>query len=83
MKRSSVSIAKDRLKVLVVSDRVRCAPDAYEKICRELYQTLSKYIELTPEEFDVSITRAQIHITLTGEKHEATEKNKTLSYKGL
>lgn len=69
LKRSSVSIAKDRLKVLVVSDRVHCKPDAYENICRELYQTLSKYIEITPEEFDVSMTRTHIHIKLIGEKH--------------
>lgn len=69
VKKSSVSIAKDRLKVLVISDRVHCNPDAFDKICRELYQTLSKYIEITPEEFDVSITRTHIHITLTGEKH--------------
>lgn len=69
LKRSSVSIAKDRLKVLVISDRVQCKPDAYEKICHEMYQTLSKYIEITPEEFDVSITRTHIHIKLTGEKH--------------
>ncbi len=69
VKKSSVSIAKDRLKVLVISDRVHCNPDAFDKICHELYQTLSKYIEITPEEFDVSITRTHIHITLTGEKH--------------
>lgn len=69
LKRSSVSVAKDRLRTLVVSDRVHCNPDAYEHICRELYQTLSKYLELTPEEFDVSITRTHIHIKLTGEEH--------------
>lgn len=68
LKRSSVSIAKDRLKVLVISDRVHCQPDAYDRIQQELYQTLSKYIELTPEAFDVSITRTHIHIKLTGEE---------------
>lgn len=67
VKRSSVRIAKDRLKVLVVSDRMKCQPDAYEKMNRELYQVLSKYMEITPEEFDVSYTRTQIHIKLTGE----------------
>ena len=69
VKKSSVKIAKDRLKVLVISDRVHCNPDSYEKICRELYQSLSKYLEITPEEFDVSITRTHIHIKLAGEKH--------------
>ena len=67
--KSSVAIAKDRLKVLVISDRVQCTPDAYGRICSELQQTLSKYIEITPEDFDVSITRAHIHLKITGEKN--------------
>ena len=68
VRRSSVRIAKDRLKVLVGTDRMQCKPDFYEKISRELYQTLSKYIEITPEEFEVSYTRTHVHIRLTGEK---------------
>lgn len=68
VRRSSVRIAKDRLKVLVETDRMQCKPDFYEKISRELYQTLSKYIEITPEEFEVSYTRTHVHIKFTGEK---------------
>ena len=67
-RRSSVFIAKERLKVLLVSDRVNCTPDAFEKIQLELYKTISKYIEVTPEEFDVQITRSTIFIKLTGEE---------------
>ncbi len=67
MKVSSVSIAKDRLKTLLVSDRVDCTPDTFEKIQTELYKTISKYIELIPEEFDVKMTRSYIHIRLMGE----------------
>ena len=66
--RSSVRIAKDRLKVLVVSDRMKCKPEACERITRELFQVLSKYIEITPEEFDVSYSRTHVHIRLTGEE---------------
>ncbi|MEE1038539.1 MAG: cell division topological specificity factor MinE [Eubacterium sp.] len=69
LKRSSVDVAKDRLKTLIVSDRVCCKPDEYSKINHELFRVLSKYIELTPEEFDVVYTRSYIHINLTGEKH--------------
>ena len=68
VRRSSVRIAKDRLKVLVGTDRMQCKPDFYEKISRELYQTLSKYIEITPEEFEVSYTRTHVHIKFTGKK---------------
>ena len=66
-KTSSVMIAKDRLKVLLVSDRVSCTPDAFEKIRMELFKTVSKYLDVAPEEFDVQITRTDIHIKLTGE----------------
>jgi len=66
-KSSSVLIAKDRLKSVIVSDRVNCTPDALEKIEKELYKTVSKYINVTPENFGVEITRKNIYIKLTGE----------------
>lgn len=64
---SSVSIAKDRIKALLVSDRVNCTPDTFEKIYSELYKTISKYVEVIPEEFDVKMTRSCIYIKLMGE----------------
>ena len=68
-KTPSVPIAKDRLKILLVSDRVCCCtPDKYEQLKKELYQTVSKYIEVTQENFEVQVTRANITIKLTGEK---------------
>lgn len=33
MHHSSVRIAKERLKSLLVSDRVQCQPDTYELLC--------------------------------------------------
>lgn len=66
-KNSSVMIAKDRLKVLLVSDRVNCTPDAFEKMKMELFKTISKYLDVALEEFEVQITRTDIHIKLTGE----------------
>lgn len=64
---SSVIVAKDRLKVILVSDRVNCTPDSYEKIKLELYRTISKYLDVVQDEFDVQISRTDIHIKLTGE----------------
>lgn len=65
---SSVSVAKSRLKTLVTSDRVCCAPCDYDKICRELYSSLSKYIEITEEAFKVDICRNYIRITFAGDE---------------
>lgn len=66
-KKSSVAVAKDRLKVLLISDRANCTPDTFEKMRDELYFTVSKYIEVTPEVFDVEITQSNISIRLAGE----------------
>lgn len=68
MSTSSVSIAKERLKSLLVSDRVDCTPDIFEKIHADLFRTISKYIEIVPEEFDVQVTHSYIHIRLMGEE---------------
>lgn len=68
LKKSSVSIAKNRLKLLVTSDRVQCMPESYENIRRELYGVLSKYMELTEDNFQVEIGRTNILIHFTGEE---------------
>ena len=68
IRKPSVSIAKERLRTLIVSDRVHCTPDTYEFLRRELYRTVSKYIKVTKEQFRVEITHSKIHITLTGEE---------------
>ena len=64
----SVPIAKERLKSLIVSDRVQCKPDTYELLYNELYRTISKYMKVTEKFFDVEITHSKISISLTGEK---------------
>ena len=67
-RKSSVNIAKDRVKALVTSDRVNCTPECYEKICRELYELLSKYIDFTEDDFHVEITRTHLFINFLGEE---------------
>lgn len=64
---TSVSVAKDRIKTLLVSDRVNCTPDTFEKIHTELFKTISKYMEVVPEEFDVRMTKSGIYIKIAGE----------------
>ena len=70
LKKTSVSIAKNRIRTLITSDRMQCAPVTYDTIFKELYETLSKYIEFAENDFDVVIHRNQIIITFAGEKSE-------------
>lgn len=65
---SSVKIAKSRIRSLVTSDRVHCSISAYERIHHELYEVLSKYIEITEEDFKLEIERTKLIIYLSGEQ---------------
>ena len=68
MKRNgSVSVAKDRLRVLLVSDRMNCTPDTLQNIQNDLYHTLSKYMEIIPENFEVQMNTSHIYIKLIGD----------------
>ena len=67
-RKPSVSIARDTQKAQIVADRMQCQPDTYEVLCRELFRTVSKYMKVNEEQFDVDITRSRITIDLTGDE---------------
>lgn len=69
MNMPSVSIAKERLRNLLISDRIQCAPDVVDRLTSDLYSTVSKFVEIRPEDFNIEITRTDIHIKYTGENH--------------
>ena len=60
----SVEIAKERVRSLVVADRMKCTPDIVEKISNDIYIAISKYIDIKPEQLDIEISRSDIHIKL-------------------
>ena len=65
----SVHIAKDRLRNLLIADRLMCTPDMSERMTSDIYYTISKYIELKPEAVQIEITHSDIHIKITGENN--------------
>ena len=66
-RKSSVSIARKRLKNLVASDRMRILPESSDVISNELYRVLSRYIEITKDDFKIEFYRTHITIHFTGE----------------
>ena len=58
-KKSSGDVAKDRLKLLLVSDRANCSPDVMEMIKNDIIQVISKYMELDAEGLDIQITQTE------------------------
>ncbi len=58
-KKSSGDVAKDRLKLLLVSDRADCSPDVMEAIKNDIIQVISKYMEIDAEGLDIQITQTE------------------------
>ena len=56
-KKTSSDLAKNRLKLLLVSDRANCTPELMEMIKNDIIQVISKYMEIDTEGLDIQITR--------------------------
>lgn len=58
-KKNSGDVAKDRLKLLLVSDRASCSPEVMEKIKNDIIQVISKYMDIDAEGLDIQITQTE------------------------
>ena len=56
-RRNSKDVAKDRLKLLLISDRTDCSAEMLEMIKNDIIQVISKYMEIDTEGLDIQITR--------------------------
>lgn len=56
-KKNSGEVAKDRLKLLLVSDRSNCSPETMELIKNDIIKVISKYMEIDAEGLDIQITQ--------------------------
>jgi len=54
-KKSSCQVAKDRLKILLISDRVNCSPEMMELIKTDIAKVLSKYMKIDSEKMEIQI----------------------------
>lgn len=58
-KKSSGDVAKDRLKLLLVSDRANRSPDIMEAIKNDIIAVISKYMEIDASGLDIQITQTE------------------------
>lgn len=58
-KKASGEFAKDRLKLMLVSDRANCSPEIMEAIKRDILNVISKYMEIDTEGLDIQITQTE------------------------
>jgi len=61
----SGAVAKNRLQLVLVQDRVNLSPARMEQLRDELIQVISKYVEIDKEGIDISLTNTNRQSRLT------------------
>lgn len=56
-RKTSSSIAKDRLKILLISDRVNCSPQTLNLIKQDLIHSISKYMSIDEEHVEIILKK--------------------------
>jgi len=56
---SSGSVAKDRLKLVLVHDRVDCSTQVLEMLKGDIIKVISNYMEIDEDELDINITQTK------------------------
>ena len=63
----SRDLAKDRLQLVLVQDRVKLSPDKMDKLKDELIQVISKYVEIEQDGIEISLSGNGRHSRLTAD----------------
>lgn len=56
-RKSSCQIAKDRLKILLISDRANCSPEMMELIKTDIAKVISKYMKIDTANMEIQISK--------------------------
>lgn len=56
-KESSSSVAKDRLKLVLVHDRNNCSPEFLEQVKGDLIRAIKEYMDIDEDHLDIQITK--------------------------
>lgn len=64
---TSKDIAKNRLQLVLVQDRVNLAPDTMNELKDELIRLISKYVEIDQDGIDITLTKAGRRSRLTAD----------------
>ena len=56
---TSGNYAKDRLKLVLIHDRVNCSSQVLEMLKGDIIKVISNYMEIDEEELDINITQTE------------------------
>lgn len=58
-RKTSGDVAKDRLKLVLVSDRANCSTEVMEMIKNDIIEVISKYMEIDTDMLNIQITETE------------------------
>lgn len=61
-KKKSGEVAKERLKILLISDRIDCSPEVMELIKRDIAKILCKYMQIDTSTLELEFSRRKINV---------------------
>ena len=56
---NSGTVAKDRLKLVLVSDRAGCSPEIMEALKNDIIKVISKYMGIDTDNLNIEITQTE------------------------
>lgn len=59
-RKSSRQVAKDRLKILLISDRVNCSPEVLDMIKRDIAKVISRYMKIDTQNMEIEISKSTL-----------------------
>ncbi len=57
--KSSSSVAKDRLKLVLVHDRSNCSGEILDKIRADIMEVISRYMDIDTEGLDIQLSQTK------------------------
>ena len=61
-RKKSGQIARDRLKVLLISDRINCTPEVMKLIKRDIARVITRYIQIDPNKMEIQVSKRKINV---------------------
>lgn len=58
-KNKSSSVAKDRLKLVLIHDRMNCSTELLEMMRADILEVISKYVDIDTEELNIEIANME------------------------
>ena len=61
-KNKSSSVAKDRLKLVLIHDRMNCSTELLEMMRADILEVISRYVDIDTEELNIEISNMEYEV---------------------